>query len=105
LIISFTCSKSLRRRLSEQRGAAGLRAVAPAIDVLATSPLVRAVQTAEILAAVYNGRNMVTVRELSPIANFPRSSNILFPNRSLTLISVPDSEVFIRCGPRAIASL
>ena len=56
------------------RGAAGLRAVVPAIDVLATSPLLRAVQTAEILAAVYNGRNMVTVRELSPTASFPRSS-------------------------------
>ncbi|OOO03336.1 MAG: hypothetical protein USCGTAYLOR_00468 [Chromatiales bacterium USCg_Taylor] len=52
-------------------GAARRRAVAPAIDVLATSPLVRAVQTAEILAAVYNGRNMVTVKELSPESEFP----------------------------------
>ena len=50
-----------RRKM--RRGAAGLRAVVPAIDVLATSPLLRAVQTAEIIAAVYNGRNMVTVKE------------------------------------------
>ena len=49
-----------RRKM--RRGAVGLRAVVPAIDVLATSPLLRAVQTAEILAAVYNGRNMVTVK-------------------------------------------
>jgi len=37
------------------RGAAGLRSVVPAIDVLATSPLTRAVQTAEIVAAAYDG--------------------------------------------------
>ena len=58
-----------RRKM--RRGAVGLRAVVPAIDVLATSPLLRAVQTAEILAAVYNGRNMVTVKELSPDSEFP----------------------------------
>lgn len=58
-------------RRKVRRGAAGLRAVVPAIDVLATSPLLRAVQTAEILAAVYNGRNMVTVKELSPDSEFP----------------------------------
>ena len=61
-----------RRKM--RRGAVGLRAVVPAIDVLATSPLLRAVQTAEILAAVYNGRNMVTVKGLFPTASFPRSS-------------------------------
>jgi phosphohistidine phosphatase len=58
-----------RRKM--RRGTAGLRAVVPAIDVLATSPLLRAVQTAEILAAVYDGRNMVTVKELSPDSEFP----------------------------------
>jgi len=59
-----------RRKM--RRGAAGLRAVLPAIDVLATSPLLRAVQTAEILAGVYDGRNMVTVNELSPDSEFPQ---------------------------------
>jgi phosphohistidine phosphatase len=58
-----------RRKM--RRGTAGLRAVVPTIDVLAASPLLRAVQTAEILAAVYNGRNMVTVKELSPDSEFP----------------------------------
>ena len=63
-----------RRKM--RRGAVGLRAVVPAIDVLATSPLLRAVQTAEILAAVYNGRNMVTVKgALSRPASLPRSSS------------------------------
>lgn len=37
------------------RGAAGLRTLVPRIDVLATSPLTRAVQTAEIVAAAYDG--------------------------------------------------
>jgi phosphohistidine phosphatase len=58
-----------RRKM--RRGTAELRAVVPTIDVLATSPLLRALQTAEILAAVYNGRNVVTVKELSPDSEFP----------------------------------
>jgi phosphohistidine phosphatase len=58
-----------RRKM--RRGAAALRGVVRAIEVLATSPLLRAVQTAEVLAAVYNGRNMVTVNELSPDSEFP----------------------------------
>jgi phosphohistidine phosphatase len=44
-----------RGRVRMGRGAAGLRTVVPAIDVLASSPLTRAVQTAEILAAAYGG--------------------------------------------------
>ena len=37
------------------KGAAGLCTLVPGIDVLATSPLTRAVQTAEIVAAAYGG--------------------------------------------------
>lgn len=37
------------------KGAAGLRTLVPEIDVLATSPLTRAVQTAEIVAEAYGG--------------------------------------------------
>jgi phosphohistidine phosphatase len=54
-----------RRRM--RRGARGLRRIVPDIDVLATSPLVRAVQTAEIVAAAYGGSLAIeTVDELSP---------------------------------------
>lgn len=43
-----------RGRKRMRRAAKGLRTLVPRIDVLATSPLVRAVQTAEILADVYD---------------------------------------------------
>src|SRR5687768_9494137 len=58
-------------RKKMRRGADGLRTVVPAIDVLATSPLVRAVQTAEIVAEAYGGLEMVTVQELSPDSELP----------------------------------
>jgi phosphohistidine phosphatase len=45
--------------------ARGIREVVPAIDTLATSPLVRAVQTAEILGEAYD-RKLVTVEWLRP---------------------------------------
>ena len=44
-----------RGRTRMARGAAGLRTLVPEIDVLATSPLTRAVQTAEIVADAYDG--------------------------------------------------
>ena len=58
-------------RKKMRRGAGGLRAIVPTIDVLATSPLVRAVQTAEIVADTYGGLEIVTVKELSPDSQFP----------------------------------
>lgn len=45
--------------------ARGLRAAVPAVDALVTSPLVRATQTAEILADAYD-RKPVTVEWLRP---------------------------------------
>jgi phosphohistidine phosphatase len=45
--------------------ARGIRDVVPAVDTLATSPLVRAVQTAEILGEAYD-RKPVTVEWLRP---------------------------------------
>jgi phosphohistidine phosphatase len=44
----------------------GLRAVLPDIDVLATSPLTRAAQTADVVAGAYNGVKATTVRHLAP---------------------------------------
>ena len=49
--------------------ARGLREVVPAVDVLATSPLVRAVQTAQILAEPYK-RKLVSVESLRPEARY-----------------------------------
>jgi phosphohistidine phosphatase len=52
-----------RRRM--EQGARGLKQLVPALDLVATSPLVRALQTAEILAAAYGGVAMEQVRALA----------------------------------------
>jgi phosphohistidine phosphatase len=49
-----------------RRGAKGLRVVAPRIDILASSPLVRAQETAEIVVSAYEGLGIETVAELEP---------------------------------------
>src|SRR5687768_7995727 len=53
-----------RRRM--RRAARGLRMVVPSLDVLATSPLVRAVETAELVAKEYDGPKVETVGQLAP---------------------------------------
>ena len=52
-------------RKKMKQAARGLRALVPTLDVLATSPLTRAVQTADILAAEY-GLTPVVATALSP---------------------------------------
>jgi phosphohistidine phosphatase len=49
-----------------RRGAAGLRTLVPALDTLASSPLVRAMDTAKIVAREYGGMDVETVGELAP---------------------------------------
>lgn len=53
-----------RRKM--RRAAKGLRVVVPKIDVLATSPLTRAAQTAELVAGAYEGLRAVQVPALVP---------------------------------------
>ncbi len=49
-----------------KQAAEGLKVVAPSIDVLATSPLTRAAQTAEIVGNAYGEMELVRVRALEP---------------------------------------
>jgi phosphohistidine phosphatase len=53
-----------RRRM--KRCARGLRVLVPRLDILATSPLARAAQTAEIVARAYDGMEPTTVPALKP---------------------------------------
>ena len=53
-----------RGRERMTRGAAGLRRIVPEIDILATSPLTRAVQTAEIVSDAYDGLTVERVEAL-----------------------------------------
>ena len=53
-------------RKKMRQAADGLRSLVPEIDLLATSPLTRVIQTADILAAAYDGLEPVQVPALSP---------------------------------------
>lgn len=53
-----------RRRM--RRGARGLRRVVPALDVVATSPLVRAQETADLVARAYRDLTVTEVAALAP---------------------------------------
>jgi phosphohistidine phosphatase len=55
-----------RRKLA--RCARGLRRLVPSIDLLATSTLVRATQTADVLGEAYRGLRTVRLAELAPDA-------------------------------------
>lgn len=57
-------SKQGRRRM--RRAARGIRRLVPIINVLATSPLVRAVETGEIIVPQYEGLKAVQIAPLSP---------------------------------------
>lgn len=60
-----------RGRGRMEEGARGLARIARRPDVLATSPLTRAVQTVEILAEAWDSPAPVVVEALSPEAPFP----------------------------------
>jgi phosphohistidine phosphatase len=53
-------------RVKMRRTAAGLAKTLPELDLVATSPLVRAVQTAEVVADAFGGMELTIVDELSP---------------------------------------
>ena len=53
-------------RKKMKQAARGLRTQVPEIDLLATSPLTRAAQTAAIVDSVYGGLDEVEIKELSP---------------------------------------
>jgi phosphohistidine phosphatase len=68
----FMRKKDADRRLTDEgrkdmrKHAKGLREIAPTIDVLATSPLVRARETAEIVAEVFGVSKIVELALLAP---------------------------------------
>jgi phosphohistidine phosphatase len=59
------------------RGASGLRAVAPAIGLLASSPYARAMQTAEIVAREYGIDDVESVDALVPEGSLTQTSSWL----------------------------
>ena len=55
-----------RGRTRMRAGVRGLRRAVPRIDLLATSPLTRAVQTADIVVPAYRGVKRVELAQLAP---------------------------------------
>jgi phosphohistidine phosphatase len=53
-------------RKKMRRAARGLRRIVPSIDLLGASPLVRAAQTADVVAAVYGDLKPLTIGALTP---------------------------------------
>jgi phosphohistidine phosphatase len=53
-------------RQKMRRGAKGLKQAVPTIDLIASSPLVRASQTADIVASEFGGTRVVQIAALSP---------------------------------------
>lgn len=53
-------------RKKMRRAAVGLKTIVPTFDVIGSSPLVRAVETAEIVAQCYEGLHVVQVPALAP---------------------------------------
>src|SRR5687768_14745129 len=60
--------KGVRRM---RRAAKGLHRILPRLDLLATSPLTRAVQTAEVVAKRYGELAVMVVDDLQPERPFP----------------------------------
>jgi phosphohistidine phosphatase len=53
-------------RQKMRKGAKGLRKLIPSLDLIATSPLTRAAETAEIISQTYDGARTVQISALSP---------------------------------------
>jgi phosphohistidine phosphatase len=53
-----------------KRGVRGLRELVPEINLIATSPYVRAMETAKIVANGYKGTRIVIIHELTPEGSF-----------------------------------
>lgn len=75
-------------RKKMKQAAKGLRAMVPEIELLATSPLTRAAQTAAILDSVYGDVKEVEIKELSPEATPERFLRWLRKQKADTVAAV-----------------
>lgn len=84
-------TKEGRRRM--RHGARGLRALVPEVPLLATSPLLRARETAAILSAAYDGAPTTTETPvLQPTARLPEFLTWAEPHGELPLIAIVGHE-------------
>jgi phosphohistidine phosphatase len=79
-------------RQQMQRVAKGLRHIVGDIDVLGSSPLLRAVQTAEIVAEEFGGVDITTVKALEPDSALPTFVKWLRTQRDAAVVAVVGHE-------------
>ena len=72
--------------------ARGLHGLVPRIDVLATSPLTRAAQTADIVASAYDGVERVTLPALAPSQSVTALTEWLDRQRRHEMVAVVGHE-------------
>lgn len=79
-----------RRRMAA--AAQGVRALVPSIDVIASSPLKRAVETAEILARAYNGNGVERLEALAPAGSAEHALEWLRTHADATCVAMVGHE-------------
>jgi phosphohistidine phosphatase len=71
-----------------KRVAAGLRELVEKVDVIGASPLLRAQQTAQIVAKAYNDLPVVTVEDLLPESDPPALMNWLRQHSTVDVVAI-----------------
>jgi phosphohistidine phosphatase len=84
-----------RGRERMERGATGVRSLVPSLDVLASSPLRRALETAAIVSAQYDGLEVTTVLALAPDAPLGEALEWLRRLRSAVTVAVVGHEPYL----------
>ncbi len=85
-----------RRKM--RRGANGLKRVVESIDLIATSPLIRAIETAHVIAKSFEKARVVELKDLSPGGKPEAVFKFLVQNRSQTVALIghePDLGKFV----------
>ncbi len=83
-------TKAGKRKMKE--GAAGLREIVETLDVIGASPLLRAQQTAEIVAKAYGDLSVETVEALSPGSDPAGLIHWLGENASAEVVAIVGHE-------------
>ena len=91
-----------RRKM--ERGALGLRQVVPEVDLLASSPLRRAADTADIIAQAYGDLRVERVAELSPGGGVERVIGWLQGHAGRGTVAVVGHEPDLSCMVCALVS-
>jgi phosphohistidine phosphatase len=81
-------SLSKEGRQMMKRVAAGLRELVEKVDVIGASPLLRAQQTAQIVAKAYNDLPVVTVEDLLPESDPPTLMNWLRQHSTVDVVAI-----------------